>query len=48
MDDKVMCHQCLVVVVKLLKGMTNILCVTFYFTDTLTCLLNRILFWFCF
>lgn len=43
MDDKLMCLQCLKVVVKLLKGMTDVMRATFYFTDTLTCPLNRTL-----
>lgn len=35
--------QCLEVVAKLLKGVINVTCTTFYFSDILTRPLNRIL-----
>lgn len=35
--------QCLEVVAKLLKGVINVTCATFYFSDILTRPLNRIL-----
>lgn len=42
-DDKLMSLQCLEVVAKLLKGVINVTCATFYFSDILTRPLNRIL-----
>lgn len=42
-DDKLMSLQCLEVVAKLLKGVINVTCATFYFSDILTHPLNRIL-----